>query len=58
MKQLSDDFGTKVIQEITTWQIEKYKARRKEEIKRPGAVLGSFKETKRDGTEREVWYVE
>ena len=33
MRQLNKEFETKNIQEITTWQIEKYKARRKEEVK-------------------------
>jgi len=33
MRQLSKEFETRNLQEITTWQIEKYKARRKEEVK-------------------------
>jgi integrase len=37
MRQLNKEFETKAIQEITTWQIEKYKARRKEEIQ-PASV--------------------
>ena len=37
MRQLNNEFETKNIQEITTWQIEKYKARRKEEVK-PASV--------------------
>lgn len=44
MRQLNSEFESKSIQEITTWQIEKYKAKRKDEIKRPGAVMGSYKE--------------
>lgn len=37
MRQLNKEFETKAIQEITTWQIEKYKARRKDEV-RPASV--------------------
>jgi len=37
MRQLNKEFEMKAIQEITTWQIEKYKARRKDEIK-PASV--------------------
>lgn len=37
MRQLNKEFETKAIQEITTWQIEKYKAKRKEEV-RPASV--------------------
>jgi integrase len=37
LRQLNNEFEKKSIQEITTWQIEKYKARRKEEI-RPASV--------------------
>jgi len=33
LRQLNKEFETKNIQEITTWQIEKYKARKKEEVK-------------------------
>ena len=33
MRQLNKDFEAKNIQEITAWQIEKYKAKRKEEVK-------------------------
>ncbi len=58
MRKLEGEFGNKTIQEITTWQIEKYKAKRKEEIKRPNPVLGSFKENKRGGAEQEIWFVE
>ena len=37
MRQLNKEFEAKAIQEITTWQIEKFKARRKEEV-RPASV--------------------
>jgi integrase len=33
MRRLDREFGGKVFQEITTWQIEKWKAKRKEEVK-------------------------
>lgn len=37
MRALNKEFEKNNIQEITTWQIEKYKARRKEEVK-PASV--------------------
>src|SRR4030043_25970 len=37
VRNLNNEFETKNIQEITTWQIEKYKAKRKEEVK-PASV--------------------
>ena len=58
MRRLDKAFGDKVLQEITTWQIEKWKAMRKEAIKRPDAEIGSCKKKGRDRKEREVWYVE
>lgn len=58
MRQLNKEFETKAIREITTWQIEKYKAKRKEEINRPGAVMGSFKRERKDGSQEEIWYVD
>jgi integrase len=58
MRRLDNEFGEKAIQEITTWQIEKWKAKRKEAIKKPDAVIGSRKKQGRDMVEREVWYVE
>jgi len=58
MRKLKVEFGTKDIREITTWQIEKYKAKRKEEIKRPGMVRGFYKEIGKDGVEEETWYGE
>lgn len=33
MRRLNNEFETHIFQEITTWQIEKYKAKRKEEVK-------------------------
>ena len=58
VRRLNNEFEQKIIQEITTWQIEKWKAKRRDEIKRPGAVMGSFKETEKDGTEKEIWFVD
>lgn len=37
MRQVNTEFESKTLREITTWQIEKYKAKRKEEIK-PASV--------------------
>ena len=37
MRALDKEFGTKTLQEIATWQIEKYKTRRKDEVK-PASV--------------------
>jgi integrase len=37
MRRLSQEFESKTIQEITTWSIERYKAKRKEEVK-PASV--------------------
>lgn len=37
MRSLDKEFGSRLIQEITTWQIEKFKARRKDEVK-PASV--------------------
>jgi integrase len=58
MRRLDKEFGSKVLQEITTWQIEKWKAKRKEAVKRPDAVINSFKKEDKDGREKEIWYVE
>jgi len=58
MRRLDKEFGEKMLQEITTWQIEKWKAKRKEAVKRPDAVIGSFKIQGEDGSEKDCWYVE
>jgi len=58
MRQLNSEFENKSIQEITTWQIEKYKAKRRGQIKRPDAVMGSFREAGKDGEEKEIFYVD
>lgn len=58
MRRLDKEFGEKMLQEITTSQIEKWKAKRKEAIKKPDAIIGSCKKKGRDRKEREVWYVE
>ena len=47
-----------MLQEITTWQIEKWKAKRKEAVKRPDAVIGSFKIQGEDGIDKDNWCVE
>ena len=57
MRALNAEFEKKNIQEITTWQIEKYKLRRKEEVNRPGAVMGFF-ERKKDDAREEIWFVD
>jgi integrase len=43
MRQVNREFEQKTIQEITTWQIEKYKAKRKEEAKKPRKKIGEVK---------------
>jgi integrase len=58
MRRLDKEFGDKILQEITTWQIEKWKAKRKEAVKKPDAVIGSFKKQREDGIEKEIWCVE
>ena len=58
MRRLDKEFGEKTLQEITTWQIEKWKAKRKEAVRKPDAVIGSFKKQGNDGLEKEIWYVE
>lgn len=58
MRALNKEFETKTLQEITTWQIEKYKLKRKEAIKKPDGVIASRKKKGRDRKEREVWDVE
>jgi integrase len=58
MRRLDKEFGEKILQEITIWQIEKWKAKRKEAIKRPAAAIGSFKIQGKDGVEKEIWYIE
>jgi len=58
MRQLNSEFENKNMQEITTWQIEKHKAKRRDQIKRPGAVVGSYKERNQDGAEKKIWYVD
>ncbi len=58
MRRLDKEFGEKMLQEITTWQIEKWKAKRKEAVKRPDAVIGSFKIQGEDGIDKENWCVE
>jgi hypothetical protein len=39
MRQLNTEFEEKAIQEITTWQIEKYKAKRNQETRRGPGIL-------------------
>ena len=58
MRRLDMVFGNKAIQEITPWQIEQWKAKRKEAIKRPDAVIASYKKHGKDGIEKEIWFVE
>jgi hypothetical protein len=58
MRRLDKEFEGKILQEITTWQIEKWKTKRKEAIKKPDAVIGSFKKQGKDEIEKEFWYVE
>ena len=58
MRRLDKEFGEKILQEITPWQIEKWKVKRKEAIKKPDALIGSRKKRGRDRKEKEVWYVE
>ncbi len=58
MRRLDKEFGDQILQEITTWEIEKWKAKRKAAIKKPDAVTGSFKQQGEDGTEKEIWCIE
>jgi integrase len=58
MRALNREFEKKNIHEITTWQIEKYKLKRKDEINRPGAIMGSFEQKKKDGGQEEIWYID
>ena len=58
MRRLDREFGDKILQEITTWQIEKWKVKRKEAMKKPDAVIGAIKRKGRDGEEKELWYVQ
>lgn len=58
MRRLDKEFGEKILQEITTWQIEKWKAKRKEAVRKPDAVIGAFQKQGNDGLEKEIWYVE
>jgi len=57
-RRLDKEFEGKILQEITTWQIEKWKAKRKEAIKKPDAVIGSCNKKGRDSVEKEIWFVE
>jgi len=58
MRRLDREFGNQIFQKITAWQIEKWKVKRKETVKRPDAVIGSFKKQGGDGTEKEIWRLE
>ncbi len=58
MRRLDKEFGEKTFQQITTWQIEKWKAKRKETIKRSDARIGSMKKHRKDGIEKEIWFAE
>jgi integrase len=58
MRKLNAEFEGKTIQEITSWQIEKFKAKRRGQLKRPGAKLGSYQEPGKDGTVKEIWFVD
>ena len=58
MRQLDDQFGARLLHKITSWDVEKYKARRKKVIKRPGAVVGCSKKKNKDGRETDVWFVD
>jgi integrase len=58
MRRLDKEFGEKILQEITAWEIEKWKVKRKEAIKRPDANIVSRKKKGRGKNEKEVWCVE
>jgi integrase len=58
MRYLSNEFRTKNLREITPWLIEKYKSKKKDEVKGREVALGSFKKPDPDGQEKVVWYVD
>ncbi len=58
MRRLDQEFGEQNLNDITGWQIEKWKSKRREAAKRRDATMRPFLKEKKDGTKEERWIVE
>jgi len=58
MRRLDQEFGDQNLHDITGWQIEKWKSKRREAAKRKDATTRPFVKEKKDGTKEELWIVE